>query len=175
MPLIVQYDRRSILFHWLTAVTVAVMWLIAQFIDDFTGTSRIYVRSSHILIGVALIGLVAARIIWRLTGGRALPPADTGVMQMAAKAAHYALYALLITVLVAGVAYVFARGDNILNLGRLPSYAANDRPLRQLVGTVHAWAANGILILAGVHAAAALAHHYVWKDGVLRRMVPGLK
>jgi cytochrome b561 len=134
--------------------------------------TRIYVRSAHVLLGVALIGLVALRIGWRLTGGRKLPPADTGVRQAAAQVVHYALYALMIVVLVAGVANVFARGDNILNLGRLPSFAANDKPLRHLVGSVHGLAANGILILAGLHAAAALAHHYLWKDGVLRRMLP---
>ncbi len=169
-----QYDRRTIVFHWISAATVAVMWLIPQFIDDFTGAARIYARSVHILLGVALIGLIAARIVWRMTSGRRLPPAETGVKQLAAQVVHHALYALMVTVLVAGVAYTFARGDNILNLGRLPAFAANDKPLRQLVGSVHALAANGILILAGLHAAAALAHHYFWKDGVLRRMLPWL-
>jgi len=166
------YDRRTILFHWLTAATVVVMWVLAQVIDDFTGDSRIYVRSIHILLGVALTAVVAARILWRMQNGRRLPPADTGMMELASKSVHYALYALVVIVLIGGVVNVFARGDNILNLGRLPSFAGNDRELRRTIGNVHALAANAILILAGLHAAAALMHHYVWKDGVLRRMLP---
>ena len=166
------YDRRTILFHWLTAVTIVVMWVLAKVIDDFTGNGRIYVRSIHILLGVALIVLVTARILWRMQGGRRLPPADTGVMELAAKSVHYALYALIILVLIGGVANVFARGDNILTLGRLPSFAGNDRELRRTIGSLHELGANAILILAGLHAAAALAHHYLWKDGVLRRMLP---
>ena len=36
----------------------------------------------------------------------------------------------------------------------------------------HELAANTIVILAAIHAAAALVHHYLWRDGVLRRMLP---
>jgi cytochrome b561 len=172
MPTPQRYDQRTIVFHWLTAATIAVMWLIPQVIDQFTGATRIYVRSVHILLGVALLALVVARLVWRATGGRRLPPAETGLKGTAATLAHVALYALTLTVLIAGVTYVFARGDNILNLGRLPAFAADDHALRRLIGSVHSLAANGVLILAGLHAAAALAHHYVLKDGVLRRMLP---
>jgi len=37
---------------------------------------------------------------------------------------------------------------------------------------LHALAANSILILAGIHASAALIHGYFWRDGVLARMLP---
>jgi cytochrome b561 len=37
---------------------------------------------------------------------------------------------------------------------------------------LHGWLADALLILAGVHAGAALVHHYVWRDPTLRRMLP---
>ena len=166
-----RYDRRTILFHWLTAGLLAVMWLIPQFIDDFQGTARIYARSSHILLGLLVIAVVVARLIWRNTGGRQLPQPYTGWMGLAAKVAHYGLYALVIAVLLLGLGYEAIRADNILNLGRLPSIAPGNKDLRNQVGDLHALAANAILILAGLHASAALFHHFVLKDNVLRRMV----
>jgi cytochrome b561 len=169
-----RYDRGTIVLHWLTAALVVVMWLIAQFIDDFQGAGRIYARSSHILLGVVLIGVLAVRLFWRATGGRKLPPATTGLLQTAATAIHYCLYALLIAVVVAGVTNALVRGDNILNLYQLTSIAPGNTALRNNVEDVHGLLANAILILAGLHAAAALVHHFVWKDQVLRRMIPNL-
>jgi len=168
------YDRRTILFHWLTAGLIAIMWLIPQFIDDFTGNSRIYVRSSHILLGLVLLAVVAARLVWRTTSGKTLPPADDGWMDTAAKATHHGLYALTIAVLLLGVLFEAIRADNILTLGRLPSIAPGNKDLRNTVGDLHALAANAILILAGLHAAAALFHQFVMKDNLLRRMWRGV-
>jgi cytochrome b561 len=55
----------------------------------------------------------------------------------------------------------------------LTGLAPRDRALGHDLQSWHATAANAILVLAGIHAAAALFHHYVWRDGVLRRMLPG--
>ena len=64
------------------------------------------------------------------------------------------------------------RGDSIFGLFSVPSIAPGDRALRRLVGGWHETAANLVLILAGLHAAAALFHHWALRDGVLRRMLP---
>jgi cytochrome b561 len=54
----------------------------------------------------------------------------------------------------------------------VPAFDPANKALRHLIGDWHALAANAILILAGVHAAAALFHHFILRDGVLRRMLP---
>ena len=41
-----------------------------------------------------------------------------------------------------------------------------------LIGDVHQWGGNAILVLAGLHAVAALWHHFFLKDATLRRMKP---
>ncbi len=165
------YDRTTILFHWITAGLVVAMWLIPQFIDDVPVELRIYPRSLHILLGMVLIVVVMMRIAWRLTSGTYLPAMETGLMKWAAQAAHYGLYALIIATLVLGTVYELARADTIVNLGRLPSIAPGDRSLIRQLGGLHGTAANALLILAGLHAAAALFHHFILRDTTLRRML----
>lgn len=164
------YDRRTIVLHWLTAALVVTLWGLAQVIDFFPNALRVYPRSAHILLGVALLMIYVMRVVWRTTNGRALPPADRGLRGLAAKAAHYGLYALVAAALLLGLSYEAVRADNILNLFRLPSVAPGDKDLRNLLGDWHGTAANAVLILAGVHAAAALFHQYVLRDNLLRRM-----
>ena len=55
--------------------------------------------------------------------------------------------------------------------GRTWSHLVSDQSLEEL----HEFAGNLILILAGLHAAAAIFHHLVLKDGVLMAMLPGRK
>ena len=165
------YDRRTIVFHWLTAALIVLLWCLAQTIDWFPNAVRVWPRSAHILTGVLLVLVYVSRITWRRTGGRHLPAAYSGLMNIAARIAHYGLYALVAVTLALGLYYEAIRADNILNLGRLPSIAPGDRALRNLIGDWHGLAANAILILAAVHAAAALYHRYWLKDGVLQRML----
>lgn len=168
-----RYDRRTVLFHWLTAGLIVLMWGLAQIIDLFERNMRVLPRSLHIVIGVALFGVVIARLIWRNTGATRLPPADTGLFQLAAKAAHWGLYALVLAALTLGVVLEAARGDIIFWLGRLPGFANGDRALINAIGEYHELAVNLLLILAALHGAAALVHRFVWKDSVLARMTIG--
>jgi cytochrome b561 len=87
-----------------------------------------------------------------------------------AKATHHGLYLLLLIVIVLGVVNAFVRGYNLFDLASLPQIG--DRALRKPITNWHGLAANVLLGLAGLHAAAALFHHYVIRDSVLGRMLP---
>jgi cytochrome b561 len=165
------YDRRTIWFHWLSAGLVAVMYLLAQIIDEFGRTYRVWPRSLHILLGIALMLVLAARLIWRNTGSRTLPSIDKGAVKYLSKAVHIGLYGLLAAALLLGLFYELARADDLFTLGRLPSIAPGDRALRHQLEELHGTAANLLMILAGLHAAAALVHHYILRDATLRRML----
>lgn len=166
-----RYDGRTIVLHWLTAGLVVTLWGLAQVIDFFPNAIRVYPRSAHILLGVSLVLVYIMRVVWRSTAGKTLPAADRGWIGIAAKTVHYGLYAVVAASLLLGLSYEAVRADNILNLGRLPSIAPGDRDLRNLLGDWHGTAANAILILAGLHASAALFHQFVLKDNLLRRMM----
>jgi cytochrome b561 len=94
------------------------------------------------------------------------------MMKRISTAVHFALYVLLATTVILGVANAWVRGNNIFGLFSLPSFAPGDKALRGQIEDLHSWSANTLVILAGIHALAGLWHHYILKDGVLRRMLP---
>jgi cytochrome b561 len=88
---------------------------------------------------------------------------------------HYALYLLLVATPIAGICVRFASGEAlpVFGLFDIASPWLRDRAFLRTVKEVHQVLANGLLILAGLHMAAALFHHWVLRDGTLRRMLPG--
>jgi cytochrome b561 len=173
-PAASHYDRPTIWFHWTIALLVAVQWGLAQIIDLFPqGLPRIEVRSVHISLGLFIALLLAARIFWRATKGRALPPANKGALQTLTKSVHSALYVLLIAMVLVGMFLVYVRGDSVFGLFTVPAFDPGNTALRDNVTELHETIATLLLIVAGLHALAAFVHHYVLRDGVLRRMMPG--
>ena len=167
------YDSRSIRLHWVTAALVAVLWCLGQTIDWFPkGDTRITARSTHIIVGALLALILAYRIWWRIRHGQRLPPAGSAVEATLARYVHFALYAALVITVALGLANAWVRGDNLFNLYTIPAFDPQDKALRHQVGDLHAWLANALLCLAALHAAAGLAHHFIQRDGVLRRMLP---
>jgi cytochrome b561 len=168
-----RYDRRTMIFHWATAILVAVQWLGAQTIDWFPrGALRADAKSMHITGGLLLTAILVARVGWRLTRGRRLPLADRGLLNVLAKGTHWALYALLAVMVVAGMTIVAYEGENIFNLFHTPGIAEGNHELGDRLEDFHGTIGWIILAVAGFHASAALVHRYVWHDGVLGRMLP---
>jgi len=167
------HDRAVIVLHWLTAVLVAALRIIGQTIDFApSGPLRVDYRSLHIVLGGTLGMVIVVRAIWRATRGGMLAPLDRGLLLAIARLVHWVLYILLFVTVGLGLANAWVRGDSLFNLFSIPSFAPGDKALRELIGDWHALAANAILIVAGLHAAAALFHHFVLRDATLRRMLP---
>jgi len=166
------YDDRSIRLHWVTAVIVALLWGIAELIDFFPrGPPKIAVRSVHIVLGLLLVAVTVRRLIWRSSSGRTLPPAPGGLWSHAAKLSHAALYTVLVVVLLLGISNAWARGDSIFSLFSIPKLLPAFPSLKPAVGRLHKVGANALVLLALLHALAALFHHYVLRDTVLQRML----
>jgi cytochrome b561 len=85
------------------------------------------------------------------------------------------LYALLLAVPILGVIVQLKRGHALplFGLGEFASPWLADRPTARTILHIHELCANALLILAGVHAFAALVHHYLFRDRTLVRMMPG--
>ncbi|PWC33418.1 cytochrome b [Azospirillum sp. TSO35-2] len=164
--------------HWLIALLVVGVYLIT-FAEDFyeRGTPmRAMVWWLHISFGLLLLALVVGRIVLRLTrGAPALPASMTGRERGAAHLMHLALYGLLLAIPLIGVVLAWLRGNalSFFDLFIIPAPFATDRTLGRSVQEVHELAANLILALAALHAVVALWHHFVRRDGVLARMLPG--
>jgi cytochrome b561 len=173
MPQALRHEPVTIVLHWVTAALVVALWTIGQTVDVFpNGPLRIDYRSIHIMLGAILAVVVLARLAWRLAQRDVLPPIDHGLLLAIAKMTHWALYLLLVVAIVLGANYTWARGDSIFNVFTIPQMVPGDRALAHQIGDWHALAANALLIVVGVHAAAALFHHYILRDATLRRMLP---
>jgi cytochrome b561 len=168
-----RYDPTTIALHWTTAVLVVVLWSIGQTVDfPPTVALRNDYRSVHIVLGAVLGTVLVIRLVWRMTRHRRLPPTDQGLLLLIARLTHFALYALLFLTVVLGIGTAWTRGDTLFNLLAIPAYDPGNRPLMRLVHGWHALAANTVLIVAGLHAVAALFHHFILRDVTLRRMLP---
>ena len=166
------YDPQTIRLHWLTAALVALLWIIAQVIDDFPrGLPRVSARSVHIVLGTLLAIVVTRRIWWRAARGRRLASIGPRWLSAATKSGHFLLYAALIMVLLLGLTNAWARGDSLFGLVSIPKLLPGQNQLKPTIEALHKYFANGLVIIAVLHSLVALLHHFYMKDQVLRRML----
>jgi cytochrome b561 len=165
--------------HWLTVIFIAIGWLLGWFMDDFPKSARPIVLLAHMTLGQFIIALLVIRLVWRFADPPP-PPEKTRfgrLHEVAAKLSHYALYLLLLAVPFAGIVVQLKRGNAlpIFGVWNFTSPWPADRATARSVLRAHEYLANALVLLAGVHAAAALMHHWLWRDRTLVRMLPGAK
>ena len=176
------YSASARRFHWWTAGLVALMIPLGQIMSDdanpykLTEATQGRMNSAHKLIGFIILWLVVARLIYRLRHGA--PPSVSTLTPLergASHATHWLLYGLLIAMPLGGWIGVSMYGArDIFGLFSLPPLAPVNQKLSDTVFLFHGYGAWLIVGLAGLHIAGALFHYIVKKDGVLRRMLPGL-
>jgi cytochrome b561 len=79
---------------------------------------------------------------------------------------------MLAATVVLGIFNAWQRGDVVFNVFTIPKLVPGDLALKHTLEELHGDFADVVLIVAGLHAAAALVHHYLLRDSVLRRMLP---
>lgn len=164
--------------HWLTAICVIAGWLLGEFHDAFAkGPPRAFALWAHITLGECVLVFLVARLVWRIADPPPpLEPTRFGhLADIASRVSHYALYALLVAVPLLGIVVQLKRGNALPIFGAwdFASPWPADRVTARSFREIHELLANALLILAGVHTAAALIHHYVFGDRTLVRMLPG--
>lgn len=172
-----KYSTTAIVLHWLMAAGLAGLFVFGLYMTDLPfSPQKLQFYSWHKWAGVILFMLAVGRILWRLT--RTLPPLPGTMsrrMQAIAHAGHGALYLLMLAVPFSGWLMSSAKGTQTVLFGilPLPDLLARNKELGDLLASLH-WSLNVALaaVVAG-HAAAALKHHFVDKDDVLTRMLPG--
>jgi cytochrome b561 len=174
-----QYGAVPQILHWLTALFVICGWLLGTFHDDLPkGAVRTAAFTAHMTLGQCVIVLLIARLAWRMANPPPPPePTRFGWLQQAIAAlTHYVLYGLLVAVPFMGILVQLKRGHALPLFGiwDLNSPWPVDRPMAKSLLKVHEYLADALLLLAGVHAAAALVHHYLFEDRTLLRMLPGV-
>ena len=168
------HDGLTIALHWLTALLVVVQFLLAELWGYFPHPAHRLMVVAHMSFGITLAAVLALRLLWRLRPGHSSFDDKNDILNRAAHRLHQLLYILLAAVL--GLGFLTRWTDNkplsffgLLIASPLGTFS---KATGHFVDSLHDYTAWAIIILAGAHAAAALLHHYMLKDDVLRRMLP---
>ncbi len=177
-----RHPRSVILFHWAAVALIAVLagtgWAMTRLAAGSEAQFLLY--RLHKIAGIAVLLLSFARLAWRPF---APPLATAPGLRRLARPVHAALFALTFAVPLAGWALVSASRLDIpieivggLVWPRIPVLAdlapARKPTWEPMLARVHVALAYALLVLAGLHAAAAILHHAIRGDARLRRMLP---
>lgn len=171
-----RYSPMAQLLHWLTAILV----LVAFIYSPGGSEERIYAatrdaqRQLHESLGLTVLTLTLIRVLWRMVDTRPEPPDVVRWMGVASKVVQGLLYALLFAVPLTAITGAWLEGHPLTLLGgiRIAPPIARSHAAGEIIAEIHTWLGDAILWLAGLHALAALFHHYVIRDGVLVSMLP---
>jgi cytochrome b561 len=171
-----RFGTVAIALHWIVAAAVLGTVALALYLDTLElGDTKNLLLSTHKSVGLAILGLMALRLVWRLTHRvPPLPATMTAWQRMAAHTTHVGLYVIALAMPVTGYMSVAARGreTTFFGLFRVPELVPLDRALSNLSENLHTNGQYVLYALVGVHVVAALYHHFIAKDDILRRMWP---
>lgn len=171
------YGLIAKLFHWVMALTILGLLVVGFIMSDMeTSPDKFKLYGIHKAIGALVLGAALLRILWRFVNIVPKSPEMPRWQKIAAHAAHYGLYVLMVAMPLSGWLMSSAAGFPVSVFGwfTLPDLIAPDKAMRELMGEVHETLAIAIIALVSLHALAALKHHFINKDNTLRRMLPVL-
>jgi cytochrome b561 len=164
------------LLHWLIVALIITQFTLATLFDDLPpGARKLTLLARHKSVGITILMLAALRLAWRWTNPTPpLPDTLKPWERNLARLTHALLYLLLFAVPLAGWTMSSARGFPVswFGLFTLPDLVPKNKSLYELLVTTHGVLAWTLGVVAIIHMLAALKHHFVLKDDVLRRMLP---
>ena len=175
LPTPPRYDTVSRFLHWtILALLISeftIAWAMPEVEKDTRPDGLI---AWHLFFGTLILTVVLLRILWRFTH----PAPDSVPMprwqELSAKITHKLLYVVLFALPLMGWANASSRGWDVRLFGTisLPAMAPKGSNWGHALGDVHHAVAIGLLVLIGLHVAAAVYHQWVLRDGLLQRMLP---
>ena len=172
-----RYGSLSISLHWLMLVLLAAVYACIEFSDNFPKGSdmRADLKTWHFMLGLSVFAVVWLRLAVKLSGTTPrIDPEPAGWQNRAARWLQLALYLLMIGMPLAGWLLLSADGKPVPFFGlELPALMGPNKNSAEWLKEIHETGGTIGYFLVGLHAAAALFHHYVLKDNTLRRMLPG--
>jgi cytochrome b561 len=171
-----RYGVVAQLFHWTIVVLIVTQFSLALRAESLAnGPAKIAVLAQHKSVGITIFALAILRLAWRLMNP--VPPQPASMprwQQTAAHVSHVALYSLILIIPLLGWFMSSARNFPVswFGLFTLPDLISPSKPAFEFFRAAHGTLAATLFVLALVHIAAALKHHFIDHDDVLRRMLP---
>lgn len=170
------YGWISILLHWLVALVIIGLFALGLWMTELTYYDPWYREAPaiHKSIGILLFLVVLLRLVWRRANPRPAPlPNHKTWEKRLAHAAHVLLYVLPLLVMVSGYLISTAEGRpvEVFDWFSVPATLSGFDNQEDIAGEIHELLAFILIGLAGLHALAALKHHFIDRDRTLRRML----
>ena len=171
-----EYGLLTRILHWCVALLMIVLiglgwWMVSlSYYDPWYHDATQW----HKALGMFVLFIASAKVLWSMLNHTVLLGANLKAWErVAARATHLLL--LLLMVLIPSTGYVVSTsaGDGIMIFSwtEVPAMFAINTAVRDWAITIHYWSAYGLALFALLHAAAAIKHQFVDRDGTLRRML----
>lgn len=171
-----RYGWVSMGLHWFMLLLLVAVVICIVLSDSFPkgGETRALLKTWHFMLGLTVLALVWIRLIAKFASPAPLiVPPIAHWQGMTAKAVQALLYLLMIAMPLLGWLMLSAAGKPIPFFGtQLPPLMTENKDIVETIKEIHETGAIGIYVLVGIHAVAALYHHYFVRDNTLRRMLP---
>ena len=170
------YGLLTILLHWIMAVIIICLFFLGDYMVDLDYYDKWYHTAPwwHKSIGLNLLALLVMRTILRISSPSPAPISTHQSWEVnLAKMAHLSFYFLLFTICISGYFIATAKGAAIEMLTDfyIPAITTLNEDQVDLAGNIHQFAAYLLMILAAMHALAAIKHHIIDHDTTLVRML----
>ncbi len=163
----------AILLHWLMAILLIGLLIFGLYMVDLPiGIEKLKLYGWHKEYGLLALALVIIRLGWRLanTTPRLLLPLWE---RLAARIVHWAFYGFMLAMPITGWLLTSAAGlePSFFGLFTLPNLIAPNNTLLVFFQDLHRWLGYALIATIILHTLAALKHHFINKDDILRRMI----
>jgi len=171
---VASYSLPARLGHWVVALLIIVAFFAGlTMVRVGQGSLQDRLFDWHRSLGVLILALATARLIWRIY--RPAPPLPAGIprwIETASRASHWLLYALILGLPLLGWlgSSAFGAPVRVFGLFDLPPLVRPNRPLADVILAIHKYGAFSLGGLVVLHVGAAFYHLLVRRDGVFQRM-----
>lgn len=171
-----RYSKISISMHWLMFILIVAVYATINMKGLYLKGSdpREALKALHFMLGLTVLILVCIRLATRVLGTTPdIIPKPEVWQKISSKIMHILLYLLMITMPILGWLTLSAAGKSIPFFGvSLPALIAENKDLAKTIKEVHETIGTIGYYMIGLHAIAALFHHYIKRDNTLIRMLP---
>lgn len=174
-----RYGAVGVLFHWSVGFLIMALaglgLYMAALPDAGFNMKKITLILYHKDLGMLVLVLAVLRLAWRL--GNVIPQATEHLpdwQKIAARFVHLSFYALMFALPITGWLMSSAAGFpvSLLSIFTMPDLISHNDYLFQRLIEIHKWLGYGLILFILVHTSAALRHHFIIRDDILRKMLP---
>lgn len=169
-----QFSLASIFLHWLIALLIILLLAMGIYMVRIPISAlKLQLYGWHKELGFLVLILVCLRLPWRLLNLQPALDELPSWEKFAARSVHWIFYGFMFAIPLSGWLLTSAAGLPMSFFGWfvVPNLISPDENQRILFTKIHQWLSYGLIAVIGLHTAAALKHHFVNRDNILRRML----